>query len=204
MHADVRIVESRSPSGKLAKKFHQRFRNVGYPFGAQKISSEIVWKWYSYNHIDRSPKFTHFAHLSHVLAHVDLSFPSTWFPSQATTSHMQATRKPPGTWPRTITNVVFEIKKAQSFDLKRAECLQPEVFTLAPLFFAYGTRAWPEPRAMALVSRGQGSPELRRRRRGHSCEGGHAYPVAFSWRQGGAKRMEEPGDKSLTEVVYII
>ena len=52
----VCIVESRSPSGKLANRFHQRFPNVGNTLRAQKIRvptkvapcSEIVWKWYSY------------------------------------------------------------------------------------------------------------------------------------------------------------
>ena len=195
MHADVRIVESRSPSGKLAKKFHQRFRNVGYPFGAQKISSEIVWKWYSYNHIDRSPKFTHFGHLSHVLAHVDLSFPSTCFPSQATTSHMQATRKPPGTWPRTITNVVFEIKKAQSFDLKWAECLQPEVFTFGTIFFCLWhprmARAachgfgFERPR-LARAATSASRPQLRRRPclpRSFLFEAGRCKKDGRTWRQ---------------------
>ena len=51
----VCIVESRSPSGKLANKFHQRFPNVGNTFRAQKIRvptkvapcSETVWKLYS-------------------------------------------------------------------------------------------------------------------------------------------------------------
>lgn len=52
----VCIVESRSPSGKLANKSHQRFPNIGNTSRAQKIRvptkvatcSEIVWKWYSY------------------------------------------------------------------------------------------------------------------------------------------------------------
>lgn len=117
-------------------------------------------------HIDRSPKFTHSGHLSHVLAHVDLSLTSTCFP----TSHMQATGKAPDTWPRTIINVVFEIKKAQSCDL-RVECLQPEVFTFGTFFCPWHPRmaraachgfGFERPR-LARAATSTSQPQLRRR-----------------------------------------